>query len=119
MESVKSKLEEETSGESVKKIKINQPNYKEIKSLKHEKSITCVKFSNKGDFLASGFQTKTKHQAQDKTVKIWHTDDFSLYKTLVGHTDGVCDVSWNFHTSLLCSGSDDYTIRIWSVETVK
>jgi COMPASS component SWD3 len=39
--------------------------------------------------------------------------------TLEGHTQGISDVAWSSDSQNLCSASDDRTIRIWSLATVK
>eukprot|EP01080_Neovahlkampfia_damariscottae_P005079 gene5079-8679_t len=118
--SMKRKLEEiDVPNNIIKKIKYTKPNYHETKTMKHEKAITCLQFSKNGEYLATGCKdtfSKTI-SASDKTIKIWRTIDFSLHQTLIGHLDGVCDISWNNYTTLICSGSDDGTIRIWSVKT--
>ena len=37
-----------------------------------------------------------------------------LCHTLEGHTDSVLSVAWNSQGTLLASGSDDHTIKIWT-----
>lgn len=39
--------------------------------------------------------------------------------TLEGHTQGISDIAWSSDSQNLCSASDDRTIRIWSLATVK
>ena len=52
---IKRKLEEVITEEmQKKKIKSEKPNDQEIKTLKHEKAITCLQFSKKGEYLATG-----------------------------------------------------------------
>lgn len=57
--------------------------------------------------------------AADKTIKIWHALDGKYEATLEGHTQGISDVAWSSDSQNLCSASDDRTIRIWSLATVK
>lgn len=52
--------------------------------------------------------------SEDKTVKVWSTEDASLKSTLSGHTEGVRSVVMAFQ--FLASASLDSTIRLWDVE---
>ena len=63
----------------------------------HTKAVKSVAFSLKcnwilfysliGNFLASA--------SWDKTIKLWNKSDFSLVKTLTGHTDAVNSVAFS------------------------
>ena len=59
------------------------------------------------------------HLAADKTIKIWETASGKCERTLEGHEEGVSDVSWSVDSKLVCSASDDNTVRIWDAQTVK
>ncbi|KAJ3353860.1 WD repeat-containing protein 5 [Kappamyces sp. JEL0680] len=73
----------------------------------HSKSISCVKFSPDGQWLASG--------GADKSIMLWHALDGRLERSFIGHKEGVSDVAWAHDSLTLCSASDDKTIRIWNI----
>lgn len=56
--------------------------------------------------------------AADKTVRIWNAMDGVFHQKLEGHLLGISDVAWASDSKLLCSASDDKTIRIWDTNTV-
>ncbi|KAG0222743.1 hypothetical protein BGW42_006346 [Actinomortierella wolfii] len=52
--------------------------------------------------------------SEDFKVYIWHRENGNLIQVLEGHTRPVTVVAWSpTHPTLLVSGSDDHTIRIW------
>lgn len=83
--------------------------------------------------------------AADKTIRIWNTTsnvssstsstsftssssftnnngtttNNDAVHTLEGHTQGVSDIAWSPDGQYLASASDDGTVRLWNVETVR
>ena len=53
------------------------------------------------------------HATADNVVKIWSI------RNLSGHTKGLSDISWSSDGTCLASASDDTSIRIWNIETVR
>ena len=57
--------------------------------------------------------------ANDKVVKIWSPFTGELIRNLNGHTKGLSDIAWSSDSVNLASASDDHTVRIWEVDTVR
>lgn len=57
--------------------------------------------------------------AADQTIKIWHAKNGKYEQTLEGHMAGISDIDWAPDSLTLVSGSDDKTIRLWDVGTVR
>jgi WD40 repeat protein len=53
---------------------------------------------------------------KDKMVRLYSLSTFHLLSLLSGHTQKVNSVDFSSSGLLLASGSEDFTIRIWSVE---
>ena len=47
------------------------------------------------------------------TVKIWDVSSGTLLKTLTVHGDGILECNFSHCGTLIVSGSDDKTIRVW------
>jgi COMPASS component SWD3 len=62
--------------------------------------------------------TMTDFSAADCTIKVWNAQTGSLVHTLEGHLAGVSTISWAPDSTILASGSDDKSIRLWDVRTV-
>ena len=56
--------------------------------------------------------------AADCSISVWKTDG-TFEQAYGGHRGGVSDVAWSTDGALLCSTSDDTTIRIWDTTTGK
>lgn len=52
-------------------------------------------------------------------MKIWSPHTGQLVRNLTGHSKGLSDIAWSFDSVFLASASDDTTIRIWTVDTVR
>ena len=52
-------------------------------------------------------------------IKIWSPFTGELIRNLNGHAKGLSDVAWSTDGVCLASASDDTTIRIWNVDTVR
>lgn len=87
----------------------NVPIYKPYRHLKtlegHTAAISCVKFSNDGNLLASA--------SVDKTMILWSATNYSLIHRYEGHAHGISDLAWSSDSHYTCSASDDCTLRIW------
>lgn len=57
--------------------------------------------------------------AADKTIKLWDIETGELIRTLEGHTAGISDIAWSHDGEYLASASDDKTIWIWNLESVR
>ncbi|KAI6674750.1 hypothetical protein NL676_002656 [Syzygium grande] len=81
--------------------------YRHLRTLTgHSGAVSCVRFSNDGNLLASA--------SLDKTLIVWSSATLSLLHRLVGHSEGVSDLAWSSDSHYICSASDDRTLRIWS-----
>ncbi|KAB8346079.1 hypothetical protein FH972_023130 [Carpinus fangiana] len=91
----------------------------------HRLAISAIKFSPNGTRLATC--------SSDATAKIWSfplpakgqpttthdlgDTDFCLLHTLKGHLAGLSTLAWAPDSSILATGSDDKTIRLWNAAT--
>lgn len=53
----------------------------------------------------------------DHTIKIWNTRDFSLERTLTGHTRWVWDIAFSADSAYLVSASSDHVARLWDLSS--
>ncbi|KAF0974458.1 hypothetical protein FDP41_006490 [Naegleria fowleri] len=87
----------------------------------HQSEVFTCKFSNRGQFMASG--------AFDKTVLLWdvfgetsddvvdesdssHPTTFN-YGCLVGHKNAILDLDWLLSEDRLCTASADNSVMLW------
>ena len=72
----------------------------------HTDRVTAVRFSPKGDLIATA--------SDDKTVKLWNLDG-TLRNTLHGHNDRVNALDFSTDGDFLASASNDKTAILWNL----
>lgn len=55
--------------------------------------------------------------AADNTVKIWNTKDWTLERTLQGHSRWVWDCAFSADSAYLVTASSDHAARLWDLST--
>ena len=87
-------------------IKDNQP-VKPIRQMSGHKLNVCImKFSHDGRYLIS--------TGYDRQIMIWDCTDGSLVTCLNAHADAIFSMDLSRDGSILCTGSADFSIRIWN-----
>jgi len=73
--------------------------------LHHSGEVKRVKFSSKGDFLAT--------TSGDRTVRVYSVSSLHCQAVLTGHSDHVFDVAWSSTDEFLVSASHDSQWSLW------
>jgi len=55
--------------------------------------------------------------SQNGAIDLWDINTNRCLRTLQGHTDWTCSITFNSDGKILASGSEDCTVRLWNVET--
>lgn len=71
--------------------------------------VEAIAFSADDQFIASG--------SNDRTIRIWRTDNGQLVRTLAGHTSGIKVIAFSPQGHYLASGGKDGKIKIWDWQT--
>ena len=79
----------------------------------HDKGVNCVSYYYGGEkpYLISG--------ADDRLVKIWDYQNKSCVQTLEGHNQNISCVMFHPELPIICTGSEDGTVRLWHANTYK
>ncbi|MBD2775277.1 eIF2A-related protein [Iningainema tapete] len=96
------------------------PDGKQIATLTgHQEKVFSVNFSpNPPTPLAKGGEGGLIASAgADNTIKIWRMEDRKQIATLAGHTASVNSTSFSPDGLTLASGSNDSSIKLWSLES--
>ena len=72
----------------------------------HTDLVWSVAFSPNGQTLASA--------SQDRTIRLWNSNNGNLKRTLTGHRDAVTSVAFSPDGRTLASASGDQAIRLWN-----
>ena len=65
-------------------------------------------------------QSLVSSGSEDSKIYIWNRYNRTLLRTLVGHTATVNCIAWSpTNPEILVSGSDDYTVKVWSTKECK
>jgi WD40 repeat protein/serine/threonine protein kinase len=81
----------------------------ELRSTEPPDSYRALAFSPDGKFLVLAPRS-------DSQIQVWDADAHRLLKRLSGHTGEVLSLAFR-RDSMLASGSDDYTVRLWDLES--
>ncbi|GEQ67488.1 hypothetical protein JCM33374_g1153 [Metschnikowia sp. JCM 33374] len=107
-----------TEGQENETISLIQSPYDDLYISKYSlpkcqaESINAVKISKDKRKLATCSSTGV--------IRIYNFEDGVLLATLNGHTKGVSDIAFSpINSDILASGSDDLTIRLWSISQRK
>jgi U3 small nucleolar RNA-associated protein 13 len=73
----------------------------------HDKDINCVTVSPNDAIVASA--------SQDKSIRLWNSDDLTPITTLNGHKRGVWKIFFSLYDKVLFSCSGDRTVKMWSM----
>lgn len=73
----------------------------------HDKDINSLDVTSDDSRFATG--------SQDKTIKIWNTENGEVIGVLKGHRRGIWNVRFDATGSTLVSGSGDKTVRLWDL----
>lgn len=84
-----------------------------VQTIRTEERISSLAFSSDGQILAAGGGIATVPPYG--MVLLWRVSDWSILRTLRGHTDQVSSVAFSPDMHTLVSGSWDKTMRLWRV----
>ncbi|ODV76972.1 WD40 repeat-like protein [Suhomyces tanzawaensis NRRL Y-17324] len=90
--------------------------------LGHQGTITALKFSNEGVIDQDSTDKSGKwllSGSEDGKIIIWRTKDWEMFGTLKGHQGQVNDIAIHPSGRVAISVSEDQTIRLWNLMTVK
>lgn len=96
--------------------------------LAHQGSITTLKFSNRSKekqedgSTVGGKGSNSKwllSASEDNKIIIWRVRDWENFGTLKGHTARINDIDIHPSNRVAVSVSEDHTIRLWNLMTIK
>ena len=93
--------------------------------------VYTVAFSPDGQWLASGGRGQSalgtlwkqivgpRFSAKGSTIRLWRANDGALQQVLSEHSDDVWSLAFNSDGRWLASSSEDKTVKLWQLETIR
>ncbi|KAJ1672862.1 hypothetical protein EV182_006342, partial [Spiromyces aspiralis] len=107
----------EASTQLLSSSKDNSNRLWDLRTLKQHRKLKGHQNTSK-NFIRSRFAKSSLvvGGSEDGLVYVWDQNTGALAQRLEGHTGIVYDVCWDGHRGLLCSASDDCTLRTWHTD---